>query len=188
MKTPLKGDHYLGLQIRKKREQMGIALTKAAKKINISPSFLSQIERGIVSPSISTLRAVADYLDTPIGVLLNESISKENFAIIRKDNKRHPIIRGKGVRFHILSPSNSNLEFMYDEYEVNSSTGDKLYQHDGEECGFVLEGKLEVNLNGKKFILNEGDSIWFQSTIPHKMKNLSNKKTITIWVDTPPRF
>ena len=62
MKTPLKGDHYLGLQIRKKREQTGIALTKVAKKINISPSFLSQIERGIVSPSISTLRAIAEYL------------------------------------------------------------------------------------------------------------------------------
>ncbi len=188
MKTPLKGDHYLGLQIRKKREQIGIALTKAAKKIDISPSFLSQIERGIVSPSISTLRAIADFLDTPIGVLLSESISKENYAIIRKNNKSHPIIRGKGVRFHILSPSSSNLEFMYDEYEVNSSTGDKPYQHDGEECGFVLEGKLEVNLNGKIFILNEGDFIWFQSSIPHKMKNLSNKKTITIWVDTPPRF
>ena len=188
METHLKGDHYLGLQIRKKREQVGITLTQAAKKINISPSFLSQIERGIVSPSISTLRAIADYLDTPIGVLLNESISKENFAIIRKNNKGHPTIIGKGVRFQILTPSNSNLEFMYDEYEANSSTGDKLYQHDGEECAFVLEGQLEVGLNDKKFILSEGDCIWFQSTIPHKIKNLSNKKTIAIWVNTPPRF
>jgi transcriptional regulator with XRE-family HTH domain len=188
MATLKKGDPYLGSQIRKKREQKTVTLTQAAREINISPSLLSQIETGVTSPSISTLRAIADYLDTPIGILLNESISKENFAIIRKNNKGHPIIQGKGVKFQILTPSNSNLEFMYDEYDANSSTGDKLYQHDGEECGFVLKGKLEIILNDKKFVLNEGDFIWFQSAIPHKMKNLSGEETITIWVDTPPRF
>jgi transcriptional regulator with XRE-family HTH domain len=188
METPLKVDRFLGLQIRKKREQMGITLTKAAKEMNISPSLLSQIERGIVSPSISTLRTIADYLNTYIGVLLSESISNENVVIVRKNNKRHPVILGKGVKFHILSPSNSNLEFMHDEYEVNSSTGEKLYRHEGEECAFVLEGKLEINLNGKKFILNEGDFIWFLSTIPHQIINLSDKKSTAIWVDSPPRF
>ena len=181
-------DPFLGLQIRKKREQKRITLNKAAKEMNISSSFLSQIERGLVSPSISTLMTIASYLDTPIGFLLNENITKENLSITRKSQNKHPVIIGKGVKFHILSPSNSNLEFMYDEFEKNATTGDKYYQHDGEECGIVIEGKLEVDLRGKKVILNEGDSIWFLSSIPHKMKNLSNKKTVTIWVDTPPRF
>jgi len=188
METPPKVDRFLGLQIRKKREQMGTNLTKAAKEMNISPSLLSQIERGIVSPSISTLRIIADYLGTYIGELLGERISKENAVIIRKGNGNRSIIWGKKVKLNILSPSNSNLEFMYDEYEVNSSTGDKLYRHEGEECAFVLEGKLEINLNGKKFILNEGDFIWFLSTIPHQITNLSDKKSIAIWVDSPPRF
>lgn len=189
METPLKVDRFLGLQIRKKREHMGITLTKAAKEMNISPSLLSQIERGIVSPSISTLRTIADYLNTYIGFLLGERISKENAVIVRNGNKNcSSIVWGKGIKLHILSPSNSNLEFMYDEYEVNSSTGDKLYQHEGEECAFVLEGKLEINLNGKKFILNKGDFIWFLSTIPHQIINLSDKKSIAIWVDFPPRF
>lgn len=188
MKTSLKIDRFLGLQIRKKREQMGISLTKAAKEMNISPSLLSQIERGIVSPSIATLRTIADYLDTYIGVLLGERISKENAVLIRKGNKNRSIIRGKGVKFHILSPGNSKLEFMYDEFEAHSSTGDKLYRHEGEECAFVLKGKLGINLNDKKFILNEGDFIWFLSTIPHQILNLSDKKSLAIWVDSPPRF
>jgi len=188
METPLKTNRFLGLQIRKKREQIGITLTKAAKEMNISPSLLSQIERGIVSPSISTLRTIADYLGTYIGALLGERISKEDAMVIRKGNKNRSIIWGEGVKLHILSPGNSNLEFMYDKYEVNSSTGDKLYQHEGEECAFVLEGKLEINLNGKKFILNEGDFIWFLSTIPHQIKNLSDKRSLAIWVDSPPRF
>jgi len=163
--TTKKVDLYLGMQIRKKREHKKISLTQAAKEMDISPSLLSQIERGIVSPSISTLRRIADYLGTYIGVLLGERISKENAIIVRKGNENRSIIWGKGVKLHILSPGNSNLEFMYDEYEVNSSTGDKLYRHEG-----------------------KGDFIWFLSTIPHQITNLSNKKSLAIWVDSPPRF
>ena len=188
MKIPLRVNRCLGFQIRKIREEKEITLTKAAKEMNISASFLSQIERGIVSPSISTLRIIADYLNTTIGVLLGEKISKENTIVIREGNANHSITLGEGVNLNILSPSNSNLEFMYDEYEVNSCTGDRLYQHEGEECGFVLEGKLEINLNGKKIVLNKGDFIWFLSTIPHKIQNLSDKKSLAIWVDSPPRF
>lgn len=188
MNNPPKGDPYLGLQIRKKREEKKITLTKAAKEMNMSSSLLSQIERGIVCPSISTLRTIADYLGTYIGVLLGERISEENAKVIRKNQRSHSVIYGKGVKLYILSPSNSRLEFLYDEYEVNSSTGDKLYQHEGEECAYVIEGKLEIDLNGKKIILNKGDFIWFLSTIPHKIKNLSDKKSIAIWVDSPPRF
>lgn len=62
---------------------------------------------------------------------------------------------------------------MYDEYSVNSSTGGKPYRHEGEECAFIL---------------NKGDFIWFDSSLPHKIKNLSDKKTIAIWVDFPPLF
>ena len=188
MKTDPVDFRYLGLQIRNQREKKGITLTKAAKEMNISPSLLSQIERGIVSPSISTLRTITNYLGTYIGVLLGERICEENAIIIRKDEAKNSIVWGDGIKLHILSPSNSKLEFIFNEYEVDSSTGDKLYQHEGEECAFVLEGKLEINLNGKKYILNEGDFIWFLSTIPHQIKNLSDKKSTAIWVDSPPRF
>ncbi len=188
MPTTKKVDLYLGMQIRKKREQKKISLTQAAKEMDVSPSLLSQIERGIVSPSISTLRIIADYLDTYIGVLLGERVSKENAVVVRANNRNRSVVQGEGVKLHILSPSNSNLEFLYDEYEINSSTGDKLYQHEGEECAFVIEGKLEIDLNGKKIILNKGDFIWFLSTIPHQITNSSDKKSLAIWVDSPPRF
>ena len=127
--------------------------------MNMSASLLSQIERGIVCPSISTLRRIANYLGTYVGVLLGERISKENAKVIRKNEKIHSVIWGKGVKLYILTPGNPNIEFIYNEYEVASSTGDKLYQHEGEECAYVIEGKLEIDLNGKKFILNNGDFI-----------------------------
>lgn len=188
MKEEGKVDRYLGLQIRRKREQMGKTLAQAAKDIRISSSLLSQVERGVVNPSISTLRAIADYLQTPIGVLLDERITQENALMVRKNERNYSIVRGKGVRFHILSPGNCNLEFMFDEFEPRSSTGVKPYRHEGEECVFVLKGELEITLGDKKFILGEGDFLWFHSTIPHRIRNLADEKTTAIWVDTPPRF
>ena len=167
---------------------MAKTLAQAAEDIKISSSLLSQIERGVVNPSISTLRAIADYLETPIGVLLDERITQENALVVRKNERNYSIVRGEGVKFHILSPGNSNLEFMFDEFEAGSSTGDKLYRHEGEECAFVLKGELEITLNDKRFILEEGDFIWFHSTIPHRIRNLGDEKSIAIWVDTPPRF
>lgn len=181
-------DRYLGLQIRRKRKEIGSTLAQAAKDIKISSSLLSQIERGVVNPSISTLRAIADYLKTPIGVLLSERITQENAVVVRKNEKSYSVVRGKGVKFHILSPGNSNLEFMYDEFEPGSSTGDKPYRHEGEECVFVLKGKLEITVSDKKFILEEDDFMWFHSTIPHRIRNLADEKSTAIWVDTPPRF
>ena len=190
MDSNLKGDLFLGQQIRKKRESIGTNLTQAAKEMNISASFLSQIERGIVAPSINTLRTIADYLNTYIGFLLGESVNSENVQVIRKKEIQNisNTIKSKGVNLHILSPTGSKLEFMYDEFEKDSSTGNKLYQHEGEECAFVLQGKLEIILNYEKIVLNEGDFIWFQSNIPHKIVNLHTEKSIAIWIDCPPRF
>lgn len=94
MNAPLKGDRFLGLQIRKKREEKKVTLTQAAKEMNMSASFLSQIERGIVCPSISTLRRIADYLGAYVGVLLGERISEENAKVIRKNEKIRSVIWG----------------------------------------------------------------------------------------------
>lgn len=188
MREERRVDPCLGFQIRRKREKMGKTLAQAAKDIGISPSLLSQIERGIVNPSISTLRAIADYLDTPIGVLLGERVTEDNAFLVRKDERKHSILRGKGVRFYILSPTNSNVEFMYDEFDPGSSTGEKSYKHEGEECVFVLEGRLEITLSDRRFVLEEGDFMWFNSSIPHKIRNISDKKSVAIWVDTPPKF
>ena len=190
MNSDLKGDLYLGQQIRKKRESMDISLTQAAKGMNMSVSFLSQIERGIISPSINTLRNIAEHLNTHIGFLLGESINNENVKVIRKKEIRTlaKTIKTKGVNFNVLSPISSKIEFIYDEYEKGASSGERLYQHEGEECAFVLEGKIEIVLNYEKIVLSEGDFIWFQSNIPHKVNNLYPGKSVAIWVDCPPRF
>ncbi len=186
MKEQGQVDRYLGLQIRRKREQTGKTLTGAAEAMGISPSLLSQIERGIVNPSISTLRAIADCLKTSVGVLLEERATRENLLLVRKNGRRKPTVTEKGVKFSILSPSNYALQVFYYEFEPDSSTGDEPYRHEGEESVFVLKGRLEVTVSDRKFTLEEGDSMWFQSTLPHRTRNLAKEKCTAIWVGTPP--
>ena len=71
--------------------------------------------------------------------------------------------------------------------EKDGTTGE-MYTHEGEECGFVLEGKLEVVSEGKTYILETGDSIILDSTRPHKCTNISDGKTLVIWANSPPTW
>lgn len=188
MKERPKVDRYLGLQIRRKREQIGKSLAEVAEPVGISSSLLSQIERGIVNPSISTLRAIAEYLETAIGTLLGERVSRGDAVVAREITRTPSRVRAEGVEFRVLPPSSSALEPVYYEFEPLSSTGDKPYRHEGEECIFVLKGEFELTVGDKKFVLKEGDYLWYYSTIPHKMRNLAGEKSTAIVIGTPPQF
>jgi len=80
------------------------------------------------------------------------------------------------------------LEFVLQEFKPGGSTGNKPYQHEGEECIFVLKGKLEVILGDRKHVLEKGDFMWFYSTISHGIENIAKGDSVAIWVDTPPKF
>ena len=69
-------------------------------------------------------------------------------------------------------------------YENGDSTGE-MYSHEGEECGLVLEGRLEVTCEDNTYILEAGDSIVLDSTKPHKLTNIYDGQTIAVWVDSP---
>ncbi len=188
MEQEAKVDRYLGLEIRRRRVRKGKTLAEAAGGIGVSSSLLSQIERGIVNPSICTLHGIAHYLEAPIGVLLGESLSRGDAVVEREITRTPSRLRAEGVEFHVLPPSDSALQSVYYQFEPLSSTGDEPYRHEGEECIFVLKGEFEVTVGDKKFALKEGDYIWFCSTLPHKMRNLVREESAMIVVGTPPQF
>jgi transcriptional regulator with XRE-family HTH domain len=187
-------NYQIGFQIRKKRKEVDITLTEIAKQLKISPSLLSQIENGKVSPSVNTLHRIAKVLNTSIGDLFYENIDEEHVVVkkvdrINKNNdKSHPIVGSKGINISILSPKKANVEFLFLQYEEFASTGNDFVQHEGEEYIYVLKGRIEVNLNEKKFILDEGEFMWFMSDIPHKIRNVAEGISKAIWVDYPPKF
>ena len=186
----------IGQRIKKKRIELGLRGIDLAEKSDLSPGFISQIERNLVNPSVSTLKKIGNALNVSVGTFFEETNSKEKtneFSLNRSpvvhENQRKMLSPNNGVSFYLLNPDMSgDIEFILDIFEPGATTGEELYSHLGEECGLILEGELEVILEDKKYLLKKGDSITFKSTILHRKTNTGKFKSISIWANTPPWF
>lgn len=175
----------LGDSIRKIRTEKRLTIKEVAEKANVTSSLLSQIENNKANPSINSLMAIAKVLNVPIGSFFDEE-SDPTFDPVVKADQRKVLRTRSGVIFYLLTPElkNHSIEFIYNVYEKGGSTGE-MYIHEGEECGLVLEGRLEVTSEDNTYILEAGDSIVLDSTKPHKLTNIYDGKTIAVWVDSP---
>ncbi|MGE5554368.1 MAG: helix-turn-helix domain-containing protein [Betaproteobacteria bacterium] len=186
----------LGNQLRALRIGRGLKLADLARKAGTTPSLLSQVERGIVTPSIATLKKIADALEVPVGYFFEEVEQPKSDVTVQ--SRRSPVVHehqrkilspNRGVTFHLLNPDMSGpIEFIYNVFEPGASTGDELYTHPGVECGLVLEGELEVVVGDQVYVLKQGDSITFSSEVPHRKRNVGTGKAISIWANSPPWF
>jgi len=186
----------LGERIRKQRMKSGLKSMELAEKSGLSHGFISQIERNLVNPSVSTLKKIADALNVPVGSFFEEVASEEkkkefsqNKSPVVHEKQRKILSPNQGVTFYLLNPDmGGDIEFILDIFEPGATTGEELYSHPGEECGLILEGELEIQLEDKKYLLKKGDSITFKSTILHKKTNTGKTRSISVWANTPPWF
>jgi transcriptional regulator with XRE-family HTH domain len=198
MKEEESSEVQIGARMRELRNQYQYSIRGLAGMAGVSASLVSDIEKGKVEPSISTLKRIATALGTNITYFFSEP-TQDKGRVVRAA-ERTPIgpasymssrsgMEASGIRFELASPAESEaIEAIYGRYEVGASTGDEPYTHEGEEWGMVLAGRLKVILEDQVYFLEPGDSIWFPSTIPHKMENVAPTVTEYIWIDTPKSF
>jgi len=180
----------VGVNIKRLREENETTLRQLAKGLGVSASFLSQIETGHASPSLSTLKNIADALHTTVGALVGESDVQTINPVVTEDSRRHLKDIGKGVSMYMLTSSDPNkqMEPLLFKLDEGADSGDSLYKHFGQEFALVLKGAMELTLNDTKYILHKGDSIYFNSSIPHFFRNINKGVTEALWVVTPPTF
>ncbi len=178
----------LGETIRKQRMERDLTIKQVAEVTGLSQSLISQAERDISNLSISSLKKIADALGVPLIAFFSEGVSEAG-AVVRRDQRKKLIPRGTGIVYELLSPNmHCAIELIYNIYEPGATTGPQLYTHEGEEVGVVLSGTMEVTIGVEKYVLEEGDSIYFSSTIPHSYKNVGKTRLIAIWAISPPSF
>jgi transcriptional regulator with XRE-family HTH domain len=198
------GQSHLGTLIRKRRRELGLTQVELAKRIDKSPSYISSLESGSVAPSLAALRHIAQALDTVLGYFFSapgngklpaeNTPDKENpvqIRVVRPTTRKVLIDPNMGnVRWELLSPDlQRQMEVVYMTLEPGAIVGEEEWLiHAGEECGIVLEGALDVEFEHETFTLSSGDSLYFPSTQPHRIRNRADGKTIAIWVITPPSF
>ncbi|HIJ57595.1 MAG TPA: cupin domain-containing protein [Deltaproteobacteria bacterium] len=178
----------IGRRIRTLRKEKGFTLAKMAELCQCSSSLLSQIETGAVNPSFSTLKSISDVLGISMASLFETSITLKDTPLSPiHANERKTLTTGGGVSLQLLSNGTAfPCEFILTRLPAGASTGDVLYKHDGKECGFILEGELVVETGGESYHMRRGDTITFDSSIPHRITNPGKKEAVSIWVNTVP--
>ncbi|MFH1856896.1 MAG: XRE family transcriptional regulator [Candidatus Omnitrophota bacterium] len=180
----------IGINVRINREEKKITLRELSKKAGVTASMLSQIETGKVSPSLLTLKKIADVLGTTIGALLGEKDEISRSPVSRVDERGALTSVGNGIKVSLLTAKDCNkqLEPLIFRLDPNASSGKSSYKHFGQEFVFITKGAMEITLSDKKYVLQKGDTIYFNSNIPHRFKNVYAGITEVLWVVTPPTF
>lgn len=195
----------IGNRIKSNRIKNNLTLEDLSKKSGISISYLSQIENNQqINPSVDTLKKIVDSMNIPLMSLFediddtnkstNKKIEDENtmdlgVAVVRKNERKTMSYPRSNWKIELLSPDlNRKIELILTIADPNQASGSDWLKHKGEECGMVLEGTIKMIVGNTEFILDEGDSIYFNSDIPHKWEVISNKTATTVWAITPPSF
>ncbi|MGH6941277.1 cupin domain-containing protein [Hypericibacter sp.] len=184
-------DLWLGLQMRALRRAKGLSLKRLAEAAELSIAMVSQIERGISSPSIRSLRQLSKALGVAPSRFFQDGShppAAEVDKILRR-NARPSMPLAANITKHLLTPAFPGLmEMFLIVLEPGGTSGPESYTHKGEDAGVVLRGTLELWVDRQRYILEEGDGFRFKSSLPHHFTNASEKRTEVIWVLSPPSW
>lgn len=179
--------HKIGLILRAYREKTGQKQATIAKQAGISTSMLSQIERSVVSPSIDTLFAVCNALRMDITHLFRSISEKDQVRVQHKGERLRN--KGNSAKYEqlILSIDTGNpAEMFLLEVAPQQEVGLSENGHEGAEMGYVLSGTASLVVNGTEYILKQGDSVSFNSSLPHSLQNRGTIPFKAIWNALPP--
>lgn len=166
-----------------------LTLKQLAEKAGCTDAYLSQLERGLANPSIMILKKIATALDLQVVDFFLKPEQEENDVVMKERDRVSMTFRRGDPKIQMLvrKISNKRMQPFYTTIEPRGGSRG-AYSHIGEECGIVLQGVLELNLNGKVYRVKKNESFYFSSQEPHSWSNPGKKKTIVIWVVSPPTF
>jgi transcriptional regulator with XRE-family HTH domain len=171
------------------RNLRGMRVSELARVVGVTPSLISQIERGSTRPSVATLFALAEALDVSVDVFADRSAgeapepapatehaiasrpARESRYVVRRSDRRSIAIDG-GIRWELLSPEiEPEAEFLEIVYEPHAESSPTLYRHPGKEMVRVIAGAFDIHIGFDVFRLEEGDSMVFPASLPHRYVN-----------------
>src|SRR3954453_17800920 len=169
-------DVAVGRRIRDLRRVRQFSLETVASRTELSIGFLSQIERGLSSPSLRVLATLADVLSVGIAALFGARPNADGASdqiVTRGPHRAELKLWRTGVSKQLLSPASADnrLNLFLVHLEPGGSTGDELYTHDSEEAGLVIEGGEMLAVDSETWALKTGDSFRFASRRPHRFSN-----------------
>ncbi|HEY5562880.1 MAG TPA: helix-turn-helix domain-containing protein [Clostridiaceae bacterium] len=177
----------LGKKIRKLRLSQKTSIEQLSEKTGLSKGSISQIERNITGLTVTSLWKIAKALNVTMNYFFDEF--EEYSPIVRKNERKKIQINNSNRSYELLCPNlKKAIEMLSIEIGPGECSTADLISHEGEECGVVIKGTLNILWGEKQYALNEGDSIYLDSTIPHRYINNGNEISLSIWAMVPPSF
>src|SRR5919109_4547964 len=177
----------LGQKIQELRRRRGLTSRALAAGVQVTGSLISQIEHDKTSPSLDTLRRIARVVGVPLIYLLLEDDLEPQ--VVRK-RERHVIhLEDSQLRASFLTPlPPQHLELVLLDLPPGKIAWTKPRSHEGQECRLVLKGTIRAYYGEKTYLLEEGDSILWNGTVPHRIENVGNSDAQLLIALTPPGY
>lgn len=178
----------IGYRLRIIRHRAGLSQRALAKQAGITNSTISLIESGKISPSVGALKRILDAVPMGLAEFFSFEPEPEKAVFYAAEDLKEI---GKGKLSLKQVGSNlfgHKLQILYETYDVNADTGRVMYEHEGEEGGIVISGRIEITVGAAKKILGPGDAYLFNSRTPHRFRAVGPDRCVLVSACTPPTF
>jgi transcriptional regulator with XRE-family HTH domain len=180
----------LGPMIRRSRKRQELTLQQLADRADLSVSYISQIERNLLTPTVASLKRIAAALDIPAGQLMfaEAGSAKSLVAVLRRGHRKHVRFPQSSISYELLTPDLRRRVSALWLVANPGAEGGPALTHEGEDMVIVLQGQLSVDVAGTWHDLKAGDSIYFNSELSHRWCNRRKQVAQAIWISSPPYF
>ena len=180
--------NLIGERLKEIRSQRGLSQRKLARLSGVANATISQIEAGKLNPTVGMLKRVLDGIPINLSEFFSDEPETADRVFFRSDELTE--IADGGVSFRQVGANlrNRSIQFLKECYQPGASTGRHDITHEGEECGLILSGRLQVTVGEQTALLRPGDAYYFKSSEPHSFKNTGSEACELISACTPPSF
>ncbi|WP_136247016.1 cupin domain-containing protein [Halomonas borealis] len=178
----------VGARLRQLRKEKGLSQRELAKRARVTNSSISLIEQNSVSPSVSSLKKILDALPMSISTFF----AGEKTSHPRPFYKAEELTEiGDGLlswRLVAARRPDRHMSILHERYPPGADSGEEMLEHDGEEGGVVIAGRIEITVDGEVEVLSAGDGYYFDSRLPHRFRNVDDTECVIVSANTPPSF
>ena len=181
-------DQDIGRRLRDIRQRLELSQRQLARQSGVANATISQVEAGKLNPTVSMLKKILDGIPMGLAEFFADDDPSQDRIFFRADDLIEIADGGVSYRQVGANLANRAIQLLAERYEPGAGTGKHALTHDGEECGIILSGRLEVTVDDETAVLGRGDAYYFSSSRPHYFRNVGNMPCEVITACTPPSF
>ena len=181
-------DNHTGQRLRAIRQRNRLSQRELARRSGVANASISLIESGKLNPTVSMLKKVLDGVPVSLGEFFSDEEEVHDKVIFRAAELTEIADGGVSYRQVGANLGDKAIQFLHECYEPGATTGKHQLRHEGEECGLVLSGRLDLTVDGITETLRAGDAYYFASHRPHRFANTGRSVCEVITACTPPTF